>query len=346
MSSAPPAAAPAASSTPSTTTATTEANEVELRNQLRKLLKDLTRREPLDLTYKHLLFDGVVTPRRPTLAKDKLYKHVGANLRKSVTQFAEHPWDKIAQREPLDETEMRAAFTLRENKKHEQEALLQATLAATNPPNYAARKRKLEGMAMTLQRKKPKKHKPSKAAVADATTRAANNEEEERRRAEYQRQLQQQKREAARLRRLEEERQQKEERLARMQESPQVKLARYCQPVFNKLWDMEFDLLQKTNPFRIVIDENNCAAMGAPDYMDIIKKPMNLTWIQAKLKEAKYETLPEFFADIELVLSNAVLYNSDPNNPYHLAAKEMRQVFRKEGKELYQQLQKHARHEI
>lgn len=369
MSSAPPAAAPAASSTPSTTTATTEANEVELRNQLRKLLKDLTRREPLDLTYKHLLFDGVVTPRRPTLAKDKLYKHVGANLRKSVTQFAEHPWDKIAQREPLDETEMRAAFTLRENKKHEQEALLQATLAATNPPNYAARKRKLEGMAMTLQRKKPKKHKPSKAAVADATTRAANNEEEERRRAEYQRQLQQQKREAARLRRLEEERQQKEERLARMQESPQVKLARYCQPgmqqkrlsfhshydlfsnlylpfaVFNKLWDMEFDLLQKTNPFRIVIDENNCAAMGAPDYMDIIKKPMNLTWIQAKLKEAKYETLPEFFADIELVLSNAVLYNSDPNNPYHLAAKEMRQVFRKEGKELYQQLKKHARYE-
>ena len=196
---------------------------------------------------------------------------------------------------------------------------------------------------------------------------AANNEEE-RRRVEYQRQQQQQKREAARIRRMEEERQQEEERLARMKESPQVKLARYCQPgkametvpfhshyascsnlyfsavsVFNKLWDMEFDLLQKTNPFRIVIDENNCAAMGAPDYMDIIQKPMNLTWIQTKLKEAKYETLQEFFADVELLLSNAVIYNSDPNNPYHLAAKEMRKVFRKEGKELYQQLQKHAR---
>ena len=159
-----PPPAPAASSPPSAAT-TTEADEVELRNQLRISLKDLTRREPLDLTYKHLLFDGVVTPRRPTLAKDKLYKHVGANLRNSVTQFTEHPWDKIATREPLDETEMRAAFTLRESKKHEQEALLQATLAATNPPNYAARKRKLEGMAMTLQRKKPKKKQTPSATT-------------------------------------------------------------------------------------------------------------------------------------------------------------------------------------
>lgn len=330
-------------SAPSATTAT-EADEAELRTQLRKSLKDLTRREPLDLTYKHLLFDGVVTPRRPTLPKDKLYKNVGANLRKTVLVFAEHPWDKIAQREPLDETAMRAAFTLRESKKHEQEALLKTTLAAKNPPNYAFRKRKLEGMAMTLQRKRPKakKHETPAAATMVADISIQDNEEA-RRRAEYQRQQQQQKRETARRRRLEEERQQEEERFARMQESPQVKLARYCRPVLSKLWDMEFALLQNTNPFRIVIDKNNCAAMGAPDYMDIIAKPMNLTYIQDKLKGAKYETLQDFFTDVELMLSNALLYNSDPSNPYHLAAKEMRKVFRKEGKELYQQLQQHAR---
>ena len=320
----------------------TEEDEVELRSQVRESLKSLTQREPLETTYKHLLFDGIVTPRRPTLPKDKMYKQIGANLRECVVNFTEHPWDKIAQREPFDEAAMRAAFTLREHKKHEQEALLATTLAARNPPNYAAKKRKLEGMAMTLQRKRPKKKKPS----SDATAVTTADDEEARRRAEYLRQQklqQQEKREAARRRREEEERREEEDRLARLHESPQQTLARYCQPVFQKLWDMEFALLQNTNPFRIVIDENNCAAMGAPDYMEIIKKPMNLSYIRDKLRDAKYDTLQEFFTDVELMLSNALLYNSDPNNAYHLAAKEMRKVYRKEGKELYQQLQKHAK---
>jgi len=92
--------------------------------------------------------------------------------------------------------------------------------------------------------------------------------------------------------------------------------------------------LQNTNPFRIVIDENNCAAMGLLDYTDIVKKPMNLSYIRDKLKEKKYDSLQEFFTDVELMLSNALLYNSDPNNAYHVAAKEMRKVYRKEGKEL------------
>jgi hypothetical protein len=70
--------------------------------------------------------NGVVPPRRPNLPKDKQYKSIGANLREKVTQFMEHPWYRISQRQPLDEAAMRAAFTLRENKKHEQEALLNA----------------------------------------------------------------------------------------------------------------------------------------------------------------------------------------------------------------------------
>ena len=40
------------------------------------------------------------------------------------------PFDRIGQRKPLDETGMRAAFTLREAKEHEQQPLLEATLTA------------------------------------------------------------------------------------------------------------------------------------------------------------------------------------------------------------------------
>jgi len=69
-----PPPAPVSSST--TNPIQNEAEEEELRSQLRASLKTLTQREPLDLTYKHLLLDGVVTPRAPTLPKDKLYKNI------------------------------------------------------------------------------------------------------------------------------------------------------------------------------------------------------------------------------------------------------------------------------
>lgn len=339
---------PPAASAPSSSGAgiLNDEDEAALRSQLRKSLNSLQQREPLDLTYKHLLFDNVVTSRRPTLPKDKMYKNIGANLRETVTRFTENPWDKIARREPMEEDKMRAAFTLREHKKHEQEALLAATLAARQSGNYSSKKRKFEGMAMTLQRKRPKK-KPK--AMSPAQQAATNQADEEARRlqAERQRQAklaeQQKKREAAHLRRLEEERREEEERIARMQESPQQKLARLCQPIFQKMWDMEFPLLQNTNPFRIVIDENNCAAMGAPDYMDIISKPMNLSYISDKISNAKYDTLKEFFDDAELMFSNAFLYNSDPNNAYHIAAKEMRKVYKKEAKAVIDELRKMAK---
>jgi hypothetical protein len=291
--------------------------------------------------------NGVVTPRRPTLPKDKQYKSIGANLREKVTQFTEHPWDRISQRQPFDEAAMRAAFTLRENKKHEQEALLNATLAARNPRNNAAHKRKLEGIALTLQNRKRKKvSKPSSAAthpVLVATGISGQNDEARRTERERRQHLQQQRaRETARRLREEEDRREEGEQRARMRETPQLALQRVYQPIFQVLWDMEFDNLGGTNPFRIIIDRNTCAAMGAPDYFDVIKTPMNLTYIKDKVKDAQYETLHAFFADVELMLNNALLYNSDPNNNYHIAAKEMKRKYKKIAKKIVLGLQKHS----
>ena len=321
-----------------------EEDELDLRTQVRAALKNLTRREPIEPTYKHLLMNGDVTPRRPTLPKDKQYRAIGANLRERVTQFTEHPWDRIANRQPFDEAAMRAAFTLRENKKHEQEALLNVTLAARNPRNNAAYKRKLEGMAMTLQNRRPKKgSKPSLATPVAATVNVAQDNEARKAERERQQHLQQQRaREAARRQREEQESREEEERRARMREEPQLALQRLYQPIFQVLWDMEFDNLGGTNPFRIIIDRNNCAAMGAPDYFDIIEKPMNLTYIKDKVPAAQYETLEAFFADVDLLLNNALLYNSDPNNNYHIAAKEMKRKYKKIAKKVLLALQQHT----
>jgi protein-tyrosine-phosphatase len=89
---------------------------------------------------------------------------------------------------------------------------------------------------------------------------------------------------------------------------------------------MEFQKLDSTNPFRLVIDQNSCASLGAPDYFDIIKTPMNLTYIQRKVESMAYTTL------------KALLYNTGADDPYRQAAEEMKKVYRKLRKKIVQSL--------
>lgn len=131
-----------------------------------------------------------------------------------------------------------------------------------------------------------------------------------------------------------------QERRERAIETPKDALHRLYKPIFDSLWMMEFDFLGGVNPFRTVIDENNCASMGAPDYCQVIKKPMNLTYIQTKVNDKSYETLQEFLEDVDLIVKNALLYNASPDNPYHLAAKAFRKHFKKLAKPLVQSLTK------
>jgi hypothetical protein len=119
-------------------------------------------------------------------------------------------------------------------------------------------------------------------------------------------------------------------------ESPNQALKKLYYPIFRKLWDMEFSHLGNINPFRMVIDRDNCASLGAPDYFDFVKNPMNLTYIQHKVEKAEYETLEVFSADVELMLSNAILYNSPAENPYRLAAEEMKKKYQKMVKKVVQ----------
>lgn len=144
-------------------------------------------------------------------------------------------------------------------------------------------------------------------------------------------------REQERRRELERRRANQEERLrmerereehlrkARSLESPEQALQRIYAPMFEELWEMEF--FDGTNPFRLVIDKHNCATMGVPDYCTLIKKPMNLTYIREKVQGCKYSTLSQFFEDIELIISNCLLYNSDPTNPYNEAANVLKKKY-------------------
>lgn len=54
----------------------------------------------------------------------------------------------------------------------------------------------------------------------------------------------------------------------------------------------------------------------APDYYDIIKRPMDLSTMQSKIKNGKYDGLDGFIADFELIASNCRLYNSKESLVY------------------------------
>ena len=330
----PPAAASAATSGP---------NEEDLRRELGYTFQSLKSREPLEPTYKKLLMNGVVTPRLPVLPKDKFYKRVGSRLRERVENFlvetqGKDPFDRIAQRKPLEEGAMRAALTMREAKEHEQQALLDATLAAL-PRRHGmddlTRRRHLEAIAQGLQsrEKKVARTDPSTQSVAQQTEHARQQAELERR------QSQASAREAARRRREDEERQRREDevqRKKRLVETPVHALHKIYQPIFKKLWDMEFAYLGGINPFRIVIDRDNCTSVGAPDYFDVIDTPMNLSYIQTKVDRMEYESLSAFFADVDLMIKNALKYNSDPSNPYRVAAEDLKKRYMKMVKKVMQ----------
>jgi len=373
--------------------------EVLLR-QLVSFDKRISKRENLDPTYKFLLIHNS-NVKAPHIHKDKMYKQFSADLRERVESYmgkygSENPYldgrkAKIGRnRADLDVEMMKNAFKLRECKQFEQEAFIEAELAATKARRLrgslieeGTRRRSVEAMALGLQEKERKKKRrdvnfleavrqkmleaekesleKKKALVTDEQEAAAIDvelrqkleealaakekqvEEERRRQDVTESKHRERNREMERLREEEEDRiraeYDRDERIqrARRLETPQQALHRIYQPMFQALWDQDF--FDGTNPFRIVITKENCAFMGAQGYCDIVKTPMNLTYVRTKVTDCKYETLQDFFQDIELIISNALLYNSDPNNAYHKAANMMKKKYIKLRKYLLNQLQ-------
>ena len=350
------AAAAAAAATTTTAANKSKNEEEELRDQVRKLFSQLKKREPLEPTYKRLLMNGVVTPRKPALPKDKFYKKVASRLRERVERFGfqnqgKDPFDRLRQRKPLEDEAMRAAFQLREHKEHEQKPLLKAYLASLpkrQGMTEEAARRHLEGIALGLQNTKWRKTPPTSAATPVPT--AVEQTEAARQAAELERQRKEAAaREQARRKKIEEEerlrqqRQEMQERASRQRETPNQVLQKLYKPIFDMMWNLEFDNLGGINPFRMVIDRDNCAHVGAPDYFDVINEPMNLTWIQQKVERSEYNTLEAFFNDVKLMISNALRYNSDPSNPYRVAAMELKDKFKTAAQRLVAELKQKQR---
>lgn len=358
----------------------TKNQEDELRDAVRKLFAQLSKREPLEPTYKRLLMNGVVTSRKPALPKDKFYKRVTSRLRQRVEKFqaenvGKDPFDRLRQRPPLQDEAMRAAFQLREHKEHEQKPLLKAYLASLPKRqglSEEAARRRLEGIALGLQntkwRRQQQQQTPTKAGTTasssgvtasgksvvggstapvslavEQTEAARKAAEMERQRSEAAAREKARREQARREEELQKRQREMQERTSRQRETPNQVLQKLYKPIFDLMWNLEFDNLGGINPFRMVIDRDNCAVVGAPDYFDVIQEPMNLTWIQQKVERSEYNTLEAFFNDVKLLISNALRYNSDPSNPYRVAALELKEKFKTAAQRLVADLKQKQR---
>ncbi|KAK8849657.1 hypothetical protein IAR55_004992 [Kwoniella newhampshirensis] len=66
---------------------------------------------------------------------------------------------------------------------------------------------------------------------------------------------------------------------------------------------------------------------AAPDYLTVIKQPMDLSTVRAKLDNGMYATRQEFVADIRLIIANCYTYNVAPTSPVRKAGEAFEKVF-------------------
>lgn len=69
--------------------------------------------------------------------------------------------------------------------------------------------------------------------------------------------------------------------------------------------------------------------LQVPDYLMVIKKPMDLSTLLTNIDEHKYTTVCEFLEDAELIWKNALEYNpdSDPLGRFQLLLLSFRRMF-------------------
>eukprot|EP01080_Neovahlkampfia_damariscottae_P000199 gene199-4445_t len=78
-------------------------------------------------------------------------------------------------------------------------------------------------------------------------------------------------------------------------------------------------------------------ALNIPDYLDIIKTPMDLSTIKKKLLSGKYETIQEFAIDIRLVWQNCFTYNP-PTSDVVKMAQDLDQFFETRFKKVVEEI--------
>jgi bromodomain-containing factor 1 len=96
---------------------------------------------------------------------------------------------------------------------------------------------------------------------------------------------------------------------------------RFCREALNEMLKSKHHAL--SGPFAAPVDP---VAMAIPSYFQVIKKPMDLSTIDSKLKQGAYENAKEFEADVRLMFNNCYKFNPK-TDLVHKVGKQFEDVF-------------------
>src|SRR5690606_26220211 len=96
---------------------------------------------------------------------------------------------------------------------------------------------------------------------------------------------------------------------------------RFCEAVIKELYKK-----QHSSFAFVFYNPVDPVALNIPDYFKIIKKPMDLSLMNSKLKTNAYNSASEFEADMRLMLSNCFKFNPE-GTPVHGFGKKMEKLF-------------------
>ncbi|KAJ5273390.1 hypothetical protein N7478_008515 [Penicillium angulare] len=114
---------------------------------------------------------------------------------------------------------------------------------------------------------------------------------------------------------------------------------RFCQEVLDEMHKAKHALI--ATAFYYPVDP---VALNIPTYHNVIKKPMDLSTAQGKLKTGQYENAEEFAGDIRLMLKNCFKFNL-PGDPTYAAGQALQDLFESKWKELDSYVNKHEPHQ-
>lgn len=102
---------------------------------------------------------------------------------------------------------------------------------------------------------------------------------------------------------------------------------KFCDQVIKEVMKKQHEAY--AYPFYTPVDP---VALNIPDYFRVIKKPMDLSTIQNKLKTNQYDNANEFEADIRLMLANCFKFNPG-GSAVHTMGRKVEEVFNKKWTE-------------
>ncbi|KAL1969536.1 hypothetical protein VTN77DRAFT_8974 [Rasamsonia byssochlamydoides] len=96
---------------------------------------------------------------------------------------------------------------------------------------------------------------------------------------------------------------------------------KFCQEVLDELHKPKY--YNFAAPFYYPVDP---VALNIPTYHSIIKKPMDLSTVQTKLKTGQYENAKEMEVDMRQIFKNCFKFNI-PGDPTYMAGKKLEELF-------------------